>query len=161
MAARLCELKLEELARKSNSCIMHPLLRRGWQQCGHCPACVFRRQALLTAGISEAQDAYAVDLFADPQPGTVILAKRMETIRAFHQQIAHMPELDSGQAPACFKRYLKATKAVSSDGQLAPHIEVYRRYRKEWLLLIADARRRHLPWIDLARTLARAQGATS
>jgi hypothetical protein len=122
---------------------------------------VFRRQALLTAGIAEAKDAYAVDLFADPRPATVIPPKKMETIRAFHQQIAHMSELDSGNTPQCFKRYLRATNAISNDGQLAPHIEVHRRYRKEWLLLIADARRRHFPWIDPIRTLARAQGATS
>ena len=161
MATRLRELNLEELARKSSSCILHPLLRKGWQQCGHCPACVFRRQALLTAGIAEPKDAYAVDLFADPHPGTGIPTKTMRTIRAFHQQIAHMPELRSGNAPPCFKRYLKATNAVSSDAQLAPHIEVYRRYREEWLPLIAEARRRHLPWVARTPSLAKAQGATS
>ncbi len=161
MAARLRELNLEELARKSNSCILHPLLRKGWQQCGQCPACVFRRQALLTAGIAEPKDAYAVDLFSDPQPETVIPTKQLLTIRAFHQQIAHMPELGSGIAPPCFKRYLKATNAVSSDAQLAPHVEVYRRYREEWLPLIADARRRRLPWVSQPRSLLNSQGATS
>ena len=161
MAARLRELNLEELALKSNSCILHPLRWKGWQQCGHCPACVFRRQALLTAGITEAKDAYAVDLFAAPHLDNTIPAKQMQAIRAFHQQIAHLPELDSGHAPPCFKRYLKATKAISSDAQLAPHVEVYRRYRKEWLALIADARCRRLPWVAQTRTLAHAQGATS
>ena len=161
MATRLRELNLEELARKSSSCILHPLKRNGWQQCGHCPACVFRRQALLTAGITEPDDAYAVDLFAEHHPDTPIPSKVMRTIRAFHQQIAHMPELSSGSAPPSFKRYLKATNAVSSDAQLGPHIEVYRRYREEWLSLIADARRRGLPWATRPSSLAKVQGATS
>jgi hypothetical protein len=56
---------------------------------------------------------------------------------------------------------MRATHAVSTDGQLVPHVEVYRRYRQEWLALIADARRRGLPWITSARSLARAEGATS
>ncbi len=161
MAERLRALGLEELAVKSNSCTLHPLKRKGWQQCGHCPACIFRRQALLSAKIVEPDDAYAVDVFADPRPDVVIPAKRFGTIRAFRQQIAHMPELDSGIAPASFKRYLKTTGAVSSDAQLAPHVEVYRRYRQEWLALIADARRRRLPWAVPSRTLALAKGANS
>ncbi len=160
MAAKLKDLGLEELARKSISCILHPLRRDGWQQCGHCPACVFRRQALRTAGIAEAKNAYAVDLFADPDPGRTIPSKQMQAIKAFHQQVAHLADLDSGRAPPCFKRYLRATHAVSTDEELAPHIEVYRRYRQEWLAIIADARRRCLPWISPARSMARAEGAT-
>lgn len=159
LAAKLRELGLEELANKTISCILHPLRRDGWQQCGHCPACVFRRQAMRTAGIPEAEDAYAVDLFADQNTAKAIPVKQMQAIRAFHQQVARLCELDSGRAPVSFRRYLMATNAVTSDEQLAPHVEVYRRYRREWLELIADARRRGLPWITPARSLARAEGA--
>ena len=158
MAASLRDLGLEELARKSASCILHPLLRKGWQQCGHCPACVYRRQALMTAEIAEAKDAYAVDLFA-PDPMHAIPAKRLRPIRAFHQQVARLADLDAGRAPRCMRRYLLATHAISSDDQLPPHIEVYRRYRQEWLALIADARLRRLPWV--ARSRAFAQGVAS
>jgi 7-cyano-7-deazaguanine synthase in queuosine biosynthesis len=161
MAAKLRDLGLEELARKSISCILHPLRRNGWQQCGHCPACVFRRQAMITAGIAEAKDAYAVDLFADSDPAKTIPASQMRSIKAFHQQIARLSDLDSGRAPPVFKHYLRATNAVSTDEQLVPHAEVYRRYRQEWLALIADARRRGLSWITPARSLARVEGATS
>jgi 7-cyano-7-deazaguanine synthase in queuosine biosynthesis len=161
MATRLRELDLEELARKSNSCILHPLQRKGWQQCGHCAACIFRRQALLTAGITEAKDAYAVDLFAKPPTPAAIPARHLRHIRAFHQQVAHLRELDTNIAPPSFRRYLRATNAVSSDAQLGPHVEVYRRYRKEWLPLIAEARRLALPWVTPVRSFAHAQGATS
>jgi 7-cyano-7-deazaguanine synthase in queuosine biosynthesis len=160
MAAKLRDLGLEELARRTISCILHPLRRNGWQQCGHCAACVFRRQAMITAAIAEAKDAYAVDLFAYPDPARTIPAGKMGAIKAFHQQVARLGDLDSGHAPPCFKRYLRATNAVSTDEQLAPHVEVYRLYRNEWLALIADARHRGLPWITPARSPARAEGAT-
>ena len=143
----------------SASCILHPLRRRGWRQCGHCPACVSRRQAMLTAGIAEAKDAYAIDLFAPPDPLRAIPAKHLRAIRAFHQQVARPPELDDGRAPECLRRYLRATHAISSDEQLAKYVEVHRRYRREWLALIADARRRGLPWVASSRPPVLAQGA--
>jgi hypothetical protein len=161
MVSMLKTLGLEELARNSISCITHPFRRRGWQQCGHCPACVFRRQAMLTAEIDEDKNAYGTDLFAEADPGRTIPARHIRCIKAFHQQVAHLGELDSGLVPSNFRRYLMATKAVSTDEEIAPHAEVYRRYRREWMLLIADARRRNFPWITPVKSLELVEGATS
>lgn len=154
MAARLRDMGLEELARRSISCILHPLLRQGWQQCGHCPACVYRRQALISAGIDEPDDAYAVDLFSPPDPRRPISGEELRWIRAFRQQIERLRKLDSGHAPECLRRYLWATNAISSNEQLGPHVEVHRRYRQEWLALIADARHRGLLWVTPTRSPA-------
>src|SRR5688572_12324334 len=77
-----------------------------------------RRQAMITAGITEAEDAYTVDLFANPAPSRTIPVKQMQAIKAFHQQVAHLADLDFGRAPPCFNRYLSATHAVSTDEQL-------------------------------------------
>jgi 7-cyano-7-deazaguanine synthase in queuosine biosynthesis len=156
MVTRLRELDLEELAKKSNSCILHPPQRNGWQHCGHCTACIFRRQAMITAGITEGQDAYEVDLFAKLPAQAAIPVKQLRPIRAFHQQVAQLRELDNGKAPPSFIQYLRETNAVSSDSQLAPYVEVYRRYRKEWLSVIAEARRLALPWVVPVRNLAHA-----
>ena len=76
MVSRLKELGLEELARRSVSCILHPLKRPSGRQCGHCTACVYRRQAMLAAGIREGRDAYDVDLFSPPEPRCAQLARR-------------------------------------------------------------------------------------
>ena len=160
MAGVLKTLNLQELARRSVSCIMHPFKRNGWQQCGHCPACVFRRQAMLTAGIDEDKAAYSTDLFAEVDANNTIPEKHLRCIRAFHQQVSHLGDLERSVAPTCFRRYLMATRAVSSDDQMAPHIEVYRRYRHEWLLLIATARCRGFPWMNSASSRA-LEGATS
>lgn len=161
MVGMLELLGLEELARRSVSCITHPLQRKGWQQCGHCPACVFRRQAMLTAGVVEGKDAYGTDLFTEFDAGRTIAAKHMLCVKAFHEQVAHLVDLDAGIVPSCFRRYLMTTNAVANDEEMAPHAEVYRRYRREWMLLIADARRRGFPWITPARSLALVEGATS
>jgi Queuosine biosynthesis protein QueC len=147
------ELGLQELARQSVSCILHPLRRQGGQQCGYCPACVYRREAMITAGIAE--NAYEIDLFS---PHSAATAKQLRPIQAFHQQAGRLADLDAGRVPGFFKRYLYATRVVSHDHELGPHVEVYRRYHLEWAALIADARRRRLPWIT--RSMAYAEGAT-
>lgn len=160
MVRRVKELGLGELARRSVSCILHPLRRQGWQQCGYCPACVYRRQAMITAGIEEGPDAYEVDLFSPPEPIHNIRVKHLLWIRAFHQQAGRLAELDEGRVPNSFQRYLYATQAVSTDDELSPHIKVYRRYQQEWAALIAASRRRGLPWVTPSRSLACVSGAT-
>ncbi len=111
------------------------------------------------AGIAENKNAYGTDLFIEADSGRVISPKQMGRIMAFHEQVAHLHELDSGIIPSSFRRYLKATKAASIEQQIRMHAEVYRRYRREWLLLIADARRRNFPWITPARSRAALDGA--
>ena len=54
---------LHEMARQTISCVHYPLRNRGPKQCGFCPACIFRRQAMFAAGIAEAGDAYLLDIF--------------------------------------------------------------------------------------------------
>lgn len=159
MVSMLKALDLEELAQQSVSCITHPLRRQGRQQCGICPACVFRRQAMLTAGIAEKNHAYAIDLFAPTDPARTIAARDMRWVKVFHAQAAQLRDLDSGAIPERFRRYVKATSAAANDAQVACYAEVYRRYRREWMLLIEDARSRNFPWTVRSRTIAVADGA--
>lgn len=161
LVGMLKSLGLEDLARRSVSCILHPLKRNGWQQCGRCPACVFRRQAMLTADIIEDRNSYATDLFAEADPACVIPPKHLRCVSAFHEQAARLSDLDCGVVPPIFRRYLATTKAACTEEEIAPHAEVYRRYRREWMLLVADARRRNFPWIAMTKSLAAVEGATS
>lgn len=158
---RATELSLGELVCKSVSCILHPLRRPRGRQCGHCPACVYRRQAMISAGIDEGTEAYEVDVFAPRGSRVEIPETQLQTIRAFQQQAARLSELDSGRVPKFFRRFLFATHVVSTDEELASYAEVYRRYSREWSALIADSRRRGLAWIAPARSLSTAQGATA
>jgi hypothetical protein len=114
---------------------------------------------MLSACIAEDKDAYGTDLFIEADSGRVISPKEMRWVMAFHEQVAHLHELDSGIIPSNFRRYLKATRAASTEEQIRLHAEVYRRYRREWGSLIADARRRNFPWITPARSRAALDGA--
>ena len=158
LVKRMKDLELEELARKSLSCILYPLLRKHGRQCGYCPACVYRRQAMIVAGIGENQNAYEIDLFSPFGDAT---QKQMATIRAFHQQAIRLAELSNKKfVPGYFRNYLYTTCAVSTDEELAPYIELYRRYQKEWADLIADARLQGFPWIESVHSLSCSQKAS-
>jgi 7-cyano-7-deazaguanine synthase in queuosine biosynthesis len=136
MARRLARLGLAELALNTVSCITHPLRRGHTQrQCGHCPACVFRRQALWCAGIREPDDCYLTDVFGG-QP----TQRESRALTAFRQQAARLGDLDGQVVPAFFRRHLISTRIVSSDEELAPFVSLFRRYRREWAALERDAR---------------------
>jgi 7-cyano-7-deazaguanine synthase in queuosine biosynthesis len=136
MAGNLARLGLAELALNSVSCITHPLRRGHTQrQCGYCPACVFRRQALWHAGIREPTDFYLTDVFGG-QP----TERQLAALIAFRQQAARLADLDGPVVPAFFRRHLLSTQIVSSDEELAPFVSLFRRYRREWIALERDAR---------------------
>lgn len=158
MVTGLRTLGLEELARRSVSCVLHPLKRKGGRQCGHCTACVYRRQAMWVAGIPEKLDAYDFDLFAPPELGAGPDPRHLVKIRAFQQQAGRLADLDDGRLPTCFRTYLYATGAVANESELAPHIEIYDRYRREWERLIAQARQNGVTWAMPARGPALAGG---
>ncbi|MGN6655231.1 MAG: 7-cyano-7-deazaguanine synthase [Rhodanobacter sp.] len=59
---------LAEWLQQSCSCIHTSLRVRGKRHCGHCPACIERRQAFRSGGISDGSKDYDVDLFAGGVP---------------------------------------------------------------------------------------------
>jgi 7-cyano-7-deazaguanine synthase in queuosine biosynthesis len=136
MVHHLVRLGLAELALKSVSCITHPLRRGHTQrQCGHCPACVFRRQALWQADIREPDDFYLTDVFA-----LQAAARESRALTALRQQAARLADLDGPTVPAFFRRHLFSTQIVSSGKDLAPFVNLFRRYRREWVVLARDLR---------------------
>jgi 7-cyano-7-deazaguanine synthase in queuosine biosynthesis len=147
MVSEMKKLGLEDLARRSFSCILHPLKRNGWQQCGTCPACVFRRQAMLTAGIREKMDAYAIDLFGTSDQALLPSRSNLAAIHFFHDQVSRLRPLDDAIIPPFFRRHLWSTGAVSSEEEIAAYAEVYHRYRQEWLKIIDVGRRSRMPWL--------------
>ncbi|KGM52264.1 hypothetical protein N792_03875 [Lysobacter concretionis Ko07 = DSM 16239] len=59
---------LAEWLQQSCSCIHTSLRVRGKRHCGHCPACIERRQAFRGGGIEEGAKDYEVDLFSGGVP---------------------------------------------------------------------------------------------
>ena len=136
MASGLARLGLSDLARMTVSCITHPLRRGGnRRQCGTCPACVFRRQAMWRAGVREGPDAYVTDVLGG-HPGE----RDARSLIAFRQQAARLAELDGPEVPEFFRRHLLGTRIVSSEAGMAPYLDLFRRYRDEWVELERDVR---------------------
>jgi 7-cyano-7-deazaguanine synthase in queuosine biosynthesis len=149
MVGVLAKDGLNELALTTVSCILHPLRRGNIKQCGFCPACVFRRYALQLAEIPEPRQSYHYDLFGSPAAFNRVPKKRLHALRAFLWQAERLAELDSaGSVPTFFRNHLLGTKVILDDTALAPFVELFRRYRREWLEIAARGQTRQWLWAD-------------
>lgn len=155
----LAEDGLGAVARSTASCVHYPLREATRKQCGLCPACIFRRQSMITTGIDEPTDAYKYDLFGPAGVVNRIEDRRLSYLKAFLMQVEKLSELDSLAAvPRFFKRHLVGTGVVAHGEPLTPHVALYRRYRKEWLELVARGRSEGWSWADM---LSPAESAVS
>jgi hypothetical protein len=146
---------LEDLARSTTSCVHYPLREKRHKQCGFCPACVLRRQAMAVAGIAERADAYKYDLFNGGQLREM-KEKRLRPLVAFLLQAERLTQLDrAGAPPDFFRHHLRETEVVRPGEPPGPYVELYRRYRDEWLGLAERCVRLGFPWtVPVARRKA-------
>ncbi len=144
----LKKLELEQLARLTVSCSKYPLREKGAKQCGFCSACIFRRQAMLAAGIEEAKGTYKVDLF---QSNDYLKSPRsLEHLKAFLIHYSELGRWKSDESiPAYILNHLRGTKILKSDEPMDNVAKLYRKYRNEWSRLIESRRRLGVPWTGL------------
>ncbi len=146
----LADEGLVDVARSTASCVHYPLRDVARKQCGVCPDCIFRRQALITAGIDEPGDAYKYDLFGPAGVVNRVEDGRLAYLKAFLMQVEKLSELDAHPSvPRFFRRHLVGTGVVAQGGSLSPHVDLFRRYRDEWLALVARGRVEGWAWADL------------
>jgi 7-cyano-7-deazaguanine synthase in queuosine biosynthesis len=149
MVSELAKHDLGALATMSVSCIMHPLRRGNRKQCGYCPACVYRRYALLTAGLHDpANISYHTDLFPSTEQPVIVPPKRLNPLNTFIEQVVRLGQLTAGNIPGFFRRHLLGTQVVEHESALRPFVELFRRYRCEWLALAELGRAYGWPWAD-------------
>lgn len=145
----LVEVGLHELALDTVSCVHYPFRDPKFKECGICPACIFRRQALFCAGIDESGSKYQYDLFSAAS-SEKIPKEKLNPLRAFLMQIDKLSQLEnSSQLPTFFVRHLRATEVISSDSVPSEIVDLYRRYRKEWLNLIAKGQHQGWKWTQM------------
>jgi 7-cyano-7-deazaguanine synthase in queuosine biosynthesis len=147
---KMVEAGLEELASLTASCVHYPLRHSGPKQCGICPACVFWRQAMTVAGITEPEDTFKQDFFSSSEKVREIRPGRLLHLKAFLMQVASLKDVCDGMPlPRSVARHLISTE-VLADGhppeEVAPLLA---RYRDEWLDIASDANRKGLPWARL------------
>jgi len=149
LVAALAKSGQSELALATVSCILHPLRRGNTKQCGFCPACIYRRYALQFADIHEPRQAYHYDLFGSVTDFKRVPEKRLRPLLAFLRQVDRLAELDrDGAVPRFFRNHLLGTKVIRDEASLAPFVELFRRYRREWLDLAARGQTRQWLWAD-------------
>jgi 7-cyano-7-deazaguanine synthase in queuosine biosynthesis len=146
VVAGLCRAGLSDLVNSTASCIHYPLRHPRYKQCGICVACLDRRMALFAAGIEEPRDLYRYDLFSTGHAPLPRSARN--TINALFVQLYRLADLENG---AAFHRtdlnYLHHTEVIAAGESPAALVDLYRRYRSEWLRLIAAGQERGWPWI--------------
>jgi hypothetical protein len=146
-----------ELVHATQSCL-HPLRMKLTKQCGLCPACIFRRQALAVAGIHEEIDGYLYDIFDPATTSRRQFWRKAEYLRAFLLQVDKLSPLDeSDDLPDFLRRHLASTGLLSDGEDGSEYAVLYRRYRKEWLAIAEEGLRGGLTW---ARLLVHADAGT-
>src|SRR6266498_5474825 len=66
------------------------------KQCGVCPACVLRRQAMAVAGIAEAEETYKYDFLGSLDGVSRIPSKKLLHLKAFLMQVASLKDVCAG-----------------------------------------------------------------
>jgi hypothetical protein len=102
------------------------------------------------AGIDEPGDSYKYDIFGTPQQDSNVASNASEFLKAFLMQVSKLSELESPtKVPWFFRRHLVGNGVVEDGQPLAPFVDLYRRYRNEWLALVAKARAQGWSWANL------------
>lgn len=141
----LAEDGLADLAAATDSCVRY-LVRGKVRHCGHCPACIGRRQAMIVAGMDEPDGAYDYDLFGEPHTTNSIEPTKLGYLRATVMQVERLGDLHGESLPEWFLRYALGTRVAENPAALRGWVDVLLRYRAEWLDLIALGQSKGWEW---------------
>ncbi len=161
MVCSLKEAGLADLACETISCASYPLGYHRYKQCGLCPGCVFRRQAMMVGDIDEPPGTYSFDLFRRTERIRPIPPEKLNSLKAFLMQVAGWSDIETTKRlPGAVERHLRQTRILKPSESPEPIIALLARYRDEWLAIAADGRRRGLPWARLLERNLVGQGVT-
>ena len=144
----LAEDGLADLARSTVSCVHYPVRGKA-KQCGYCPACIGRRQAMIVAGVSEPDGAYQYDLFGSSQTVNAIEPAKLENLKVTLMLVERLDELRGESLPEWCLQYALGTRVVEDRDALRSWVDVLLRYRAEWLDLIAMGQSKGWKWANL------------
>lgn len=162
MIGKLAGLGLGGVIPMTASCIHYPLCEPGHKQCGVCPACLFRRQSILAAGLSEPPGTYKFDAFGSAEAANQIHDKQRRYLKAFLDQVVQLDEVSpDAPLPSRFRRHLIGTGILA---HAEPHESIARLlcdYRDEWRSIAMKAESLGISWPRLvARTRPAREGAS-
>ena len=152
MVRAINEAGLADLARETISCAHYPLGHRRYQQCGVCPSCIFRRQAMIVGGIDEPQGSYSFDLFGTAEAANVVPQEKLKYLKAFLMQVARWDDIEkTGRLPESVSRHLLETHILKVGESPEAIIDLLVRHRDEWKQIVAKGRRARISVGEAAR----------
>jgi hypothetical protein len=159
---RLAEAGLEELAHRTVSCVHFPLRHLRQKQCGICPACIFRRQAMAVAAIAEPEGTYRYDFLGSAREANRIPLKKLLPLKAFLLQVASLKGVCAGMPyPRSIVRHLLSTEVLADEDRLETVADLLVRYRDEWMEIASGRNQRGFGWARLlTATRPQMQGVT-
>jgi hypothetical protein len=161
MVRSLKEAGLADLARETVSCARYPVGYHRYKQCGLCPGCLFRRQAMIVGDIEEPLGTYSFDLFGSVERVNLISPEKLNYLKAFLMQVAGWADIEiTKRLPEAVERHLRQTRILKPGESPEPLIALLARYRDEWLAIADEGRRRGLPWARLLERKLVGQGVT-
>ncbi len=144
------EAGLADLAVSTISCARYPVGLQRYKQCGVCPACVFRRQAMIVAGVKEFLGTYTIDLFGPSHQVNQFPPSRLNYLKAFPMQCAQWTEIDSNALlPDQVEHHFRHTRILRSGESPERLSNLICRNRDEWLKIAEEGRRRGYGWARL------------
>ncbi len=149
IVASLSRSELQQIANATYSCPSFPIRihRAGPQQsCGVCAACLFRRLAMHSAGIEEHRQDYQYDFLSR---GSAIPPKKRRYLAAFLNQVDSLNETDFGKLPLSIEKHLRQTHVFDHVSSVTTLVDLYRRYRNEWVELIRRAEETGCNWTKM------------
>jgi 7-cyano-7-deazaguanine synthase in queuosine biosynthesis len=137
---------LTNLALSTMSCVHYPLrTKEKAKQCGLCPGCIGRRQALISSGVRDDPENYAYDLFnCDFKISNV----KLEYLKSTLFQVGYLKGINKGTIPELFHDHLYGTKILTPEQSNLKYVNLFKKYIREWELIIQDAQRTGLSWAN-------------
>lgn len=150
LVTELAKNDLGKLAKATVSCVHFPLRETFGKQCGVCPACLFRRQAMLIAGIDDAADAYRFDLFTGCRELKEATARHLRFLKAYLMQVRELQDVRPGKPlPDRVLQHLVGTNIIKQSDATSPSIELLSRYRDQWMQVVREAESNGYSWTKM------------
>jgi 7-cyano-7-deazaguanine synthase in queuosine biosynthesis len=146
----LAQARLEKLAHLTASCVHYPLRHSRQKQCGICPACVLRRQAMAVSGIVEPQSTYKYDFLGSRGAASRIPPKKLLPLKAFLLQVASLRDVCAGMPlPRSVARHLISTEVLANGHRQEAVAALLAHYRDEWMDIASYGNRKGFAWARL------------
>jgi hypothetical protein len=75
--------------------------------------------------------------------------KKARYLKAFLNQIDSLAETDEGRLPVSISKHLYQTDLLERGGSTRVYVDLYKKYRREWLAFITKAKLNGCGWANL------------